>query len=213
MKINEQDAVENGNDSVPRQPKIDVSFPVSPPGHPRECKQDLSVPAGRNSMLQNRSRGCGGRWGKTLDAAQLCPTIAPLWSVFTLDSRVLTKEFKSPFELVLKEKLKLTALILCGAVLQSVLYWFFPPWITCLGSLIVLILQAAKVVLSNYGSLSTDEFMNVIRGRYTVQIPEVDGFIPSVPSARRVVVFIFAVRALKFVICKKWPGFADMEQQ
>ena len=94
-----------------------------------------------------------------------------------------------------RDEMHLSTWLLCGAVIQSLLFLTLPHYLALLPAILALGLRIVLSTLRNEGYLPHDSAKGVVRGRSTAQIPNPDGTFAATASAKEVCVFIISSRS------------------
>ncbi|KAL3469287.1 hypothetical protein BJX99DRAFT_241603 [Aspergillus californicus] len=102
---------------------------------------------------------------------------------------------KIPFQTVLINNFQFSTWLLAAACVQGLLTWLFPTAFTFIPALLILLYRALDVFLIMYGFRSNPYMHDVIKQKFSAQVPDDDGSFGERPSRKTVVVLLLGSKS------------------
>lgn len=110
-----------------------------------------------------------------------------------INKTTCSKELK-----IIRDQFTITTWLLIGAVLHGLLGFILPTHYALLPAVLTLSLRSIHTLLQHYGLIENRAAEGVIRGKFSAQIPDREGNVPSQPAEHEVVVLHLATRSNQY---------------
>jgi hypothetical protein len=110
--------------------------------------------------------------------------------------RLLRFPLMSPSALSrLREDFKVTTWLYTGAFLQALIFLLYPSRLVALPAILSIVYSVSQNLLLRFGIIRDPSFDQVSLGKFTAQLVENNGSLPSSSGDKGLVVFIFGARS------------------
>jgi hypothetical protein len=95
----------------------------------------------------------------------------------------------------LREDFKVTTWLYTGAFLQALIFLLYPSRLVALPAILSIVYSVSQNLLLRFGIIRDPSFDQVSLGKFTAQLVENNGSLPSSSGDKGLVVFIFGARS------------------